>query len=143
MEYSHFNGSQWLRPSFHTVVRISLKPQKENKTCVCGRTTAPEFSVTVFLKLGLRKTGISNRPTAITSGLKHFTSYHARRGEVILHAHEKSRKERKKERNKKETRATHLKVATSATGRKRPRQLTTREHIIEEKRVTFREREQE
>lgn len=73
----------------------------------------------------------SDWPTAITSGSKHFTMIHARRGEVILHAHGKSRE--KKKTKKKETTATDIKVATSATGRKRPRQLTTREHIIEEK----------
>lgn len=56
-----------------------------------------------------------------------------REEEGILHAQEKiNKKTNKKQRNKKETTATHLKVATSATGRKRPRQLTTTEHIIEE-----------
>lgn len=49
-----------------------------------------------------------------------------------MHRKKSIKKKNKKQRNKKETTATHLKVATSATGRKRPRQLTTTEHIIEE-----------
>lgn len=104
---------------------------ERNQTCVCDRTTATLIQMSSAWSTGLGKqklSAFSDPPTANTSGLKHFTIYHAQRGEGILHAQENQYKKQ----NKKETTANNLKVATSATGRKRPRQLTTTEHIIEE-----------
>lgn len=104
---------------------------ERNQACVCKRTTATLIQTPSAWSTGIGKQELavfSDRPQANTSGLKHFTIYHAQRGEGILHAQENQYKKT----NKKETTASNLKVATSATGRKRPRQLTTTEHIIEE-----------
>lgn len=118
----------------HTVINISLAPGKKTKHAFAAEQRRQRILTPFAWSSGFRKqelAAFSDQPTAITLGLKHFTIYHARRGEEISHAPEKSRK--KQTNKKKKTTATHSKVATSATGRKRPRQLTTREHIIEEK----------
>lgn len=77
---------------------------------------------------------LSDWPTATTSGLKHFTIYHARRAAGNTCGKEITKGEHI-------TSAQHRK--TSAIGRKRPRQITRTSHVVERVRVHIPSRQEQ